>query len=224
MKKEIVKILLWFFATFLSFVLYNIFTSILYNNWSELQYFFNVLFEHPEQIIIYFIPYLSYRIVYLLFYSINKHFNLSINSNKLSFIVVFSICALIATKTISEELILYSYYKHSFSGFVADLNESNIDSTNYKNFVWSRKSFTHDGLYFYNQKLWFKNDSTVVLSSKAFATPENLLTGDLLFRYLLNDYYDNSTNEYLYRDGIIFVEKITFSLKFNNGKLETDWY
>lgn len=224
MKKEIVKILLWFFATFLMFVLYKTFTSILYKNWDDLTYYFRILAEHPEQIILYFIPYLAYRIVFLVFYSINKFFSLTINSNKISFIIIISICSLIIIKIISEELILYSYYKNSFSGFVAEKNDSQIDSTNFKDFVWGRKTFQHDGLFFTSQKLWFKNDSTVVLSSKTFSTPDNMLTSDLFFRYLLNNYYDNSTSEYLFKDSVIFVGKITFGLKFENEKLETNWY
>ena len=68
-KKEIIKIFVWVVVTILAFALYKTFTSILYKDWSDLTEYFGNFAQYPEQIIIYFIPYVTFKIISLLLLS-----------------------------------------------------------------------------------------------------------------------------------------------------------
>ena len=223
-KKEIIKIFVWVVVTILAFALYKTFTSILYKDWSDLTEYFGNFAQYPEQIIIYFIPYVTFKIISLLLFLLKKLFHFKINYNKISFILVISICTFLFIKVISEQLIINSYNEGRSLGFISNKKYSMIDSANIYNYSWSRNTIDPEGFALIHETLFLKNDTTVIVSGYLFRIPTNLLTSKLLFNYILNNYDHQYSNEYLYKDGLMFTsKKRRCILKIKNGKLETDF-
>lgn len=224
MKKESIKILIWVSITFIVVVVYKITVSIIFSDWNEFLNFFKNTLEYPEQLIIYFIPYIIFRLFSILFYFIGKFSNSRINYNKISKLIVIAVISLIFIKLIAEEFIIKSYLKNKSSYFVVNKKISNVNPSNFKEYTWSRKIFEPEGISLVNDSLYFKDDTTIVIKRASFSTDSNLLTSDLFFRYLFNKYSDTSKDEYLFKDSIMIGVNNKFKLKFNNGKLESNFY
>ena len=225
MKKELRKIFIWVTISILFVALYKIYISILYNDWDYFSEYLKGWAEYPQQTIFYFFPYIAYRIISLLLILLQKIFHLKFNYDKISSIVVICIFVLLFLKIIAEESILYKFCENRYSGFVTDQKDVTIDSTNFYNYVWSRKIIDSEGYGIYKQKLWFKNDTTAVITGYIFNMPQNIVTSTFLYKYMFNKFDDKYTQSYLFKDSLLFIGKDNiYTLKLKNRNLITNFY